>query len=646
MSTYPARGISPDRDSSGSARVPSPLAPEPHMKNHLQLVLTALLAVVLVALTTVVVHREFFATPEAPQLPPPELVADWEAMVPNGTWLGDSTGAIRIIEFGDLECPACRSYQGVLTSLKRRFGAAVSILFVHYPLSYHPHAYAAARAAECARQRGQFAEFVALAYAKQDSLGKKDWASFGRDAGVGDPDAFAACVADTAQVPIIESGLAMTKRFDVSATPTIFVNGWRYKGAPGEQLLVELIKTLQAGKYPTHGTVASVPVLPELRLDGGVRFMTHPAAALSRARQLTLDSTPLAIAGGAEGDPEYDLGTVSTVSLLSDHRLVALSPFESRMTVFGRDGRASGRIGRKGAGPGEFRGVPDMVRIRGDTLLVPDFGNMRLSRVTADNGVVAAASIVGRLPTSITRIVGELSLGRTIFSAAGRVPQSTSPGEKRSTAPVYLLPADSPGRVIAEIPDLEVAVVDTRYEGKPSKETLPIGFSRRAVVALWDTLLVTGSGEGYRLDLRNADGLIVAVLQVASRRRLVTHEMRLADIRRGLEVLAGYRERPRDPMESERLIRQAPYADSLPPYSRIFVTPNQTLWVVDAIAEGDSGWSATAFRLDGSIVGRLHVQTSSPPVAFGDDRVALKKEGEDGLISFEVRRITPAGSRK
>jgi hypothetical protein len=97
-----------------------------------------------------------------------------------------------------------------------------------------------------------------------------------------------------------------------------------------------------------------------------------------------------------------------------------------------------------------------------------------------------------------------------------------------------------------------------------------------------------------------------------------------------------------DPNESRRVAREAPFADSLPPYEGLFVSPNATLWVVDATAPGDTSWSATAFRLDGAIVGRLQVGRAGRPVAYGNDRVVVREEDEDGVVSMKVFRIMPA----
>jgi hypothetical protein len=100
-----------------------------------------------------------------------------------------------------------------------------------------------------------------------------------------------------------------------------------------------------------------------------------------------------------------------------------------------------------------------------------------------------------------------------------------------------------------------------------------------------------------------------------------------------------------DPRESERLAREAPFADSLPYFSYMMMGSDQTLWVVDAIAPSDSGWTATAFWRDGGILARLTVRGRSIPMAFGAGQVIVRSEDENGVVSFKVFRMVSAETR-
>ena len=74
--------------------------------------------------------------------------------------LGPADARVTLVEYGDFECPHCRA---LLPRDPRRPGprsaATCDSSFRHFPLrSSHPHALAAAKAAEAAGEQGRFWE--------------------------------------------------------------------------------------------------------------------------------------------------------------------------------------------------------------------------------------------------------------------------------------------------------------------------------------------------------------------------------------------------------------------------------------------------------------------------------------------------------
>jgi protein-disulfide isomerase len=86
--------------------------------------------------------------------------------------LGPATAAARLEEFGDFECPPCGAFHPILEQMHAEFGEKLQITFREYPITErHPHALAAASAAEAAGIQGKFWEMHDLIYDHQ-----KDWA--------------------------------------------------------------------------------------------------------------------------------------------------------------------------------------------------------------------------------------------------------------------------------------------------------------------------------------------------------------------------------------------------------------------------------------------------------------------------------------
>jgi protein-disulfide isomerase len=209
--------------------------------------ISAMLVLAALAIVALVVRREF-ASPSIASRPrsEPAYLEHWQDLLSSGVVMGHARAPVKIIEFADLECPYCRTFDLELRRLHGRFGDSVAFVFLHYPLPNHRFAMPAARAMECAAEHGRAEHLMRSVYDKQDSLGLKSWASFGVDAGVSDSTWFAVCVGETATRKRINAGIEAGRRLGVRATPTVIVNGWRYPSPPDSAELFRRVESLLA----------------------------------------------------------------------------------------------------------------------------------------------------------------------------------------------------------------------------------------------------------------------------------------------------------------------------------------------------------------------------------------------------------------
>jgi protein-disulfide isomerase len=103
----------------------------------------------------------------------------------------------------------------------------VRLVFKHFPLPSHPHAAAAAEAAECASQQGKFWEMKDLLFEKNDEWGSgSDQATlfegYAKDLGL-DAAAFAACYANGDGRLRWQLDQALGQSADVNGTPNFFI---------------------------------------------------------------------------------------------------------------------------------------------------------------------------------------------------------------------------------------------------------------------------------------------------------------------------------------------------------------------------------------------------------------------------------------
>ena len=106
-----------------------------------------------------------------------------------------------IIEYGDYECPYSRQAFHAIEQVERQLGGNVRFAFRHFPLtSIHPHALAAAAAAEAAALQGRFWDMHELLFHRQKALEGADLlryaARLGLDVAAFDRDRTSSAVAD------------------------------------------------------------------------------------------------------------------------------------------------------------------------------------------------------------------------------------------------------------------------------------------------------------------------------------------------------------------------------------------------------------------------------------------------------------------
>jgi protein-disulfide isomerase len=145
--------------------------------------------------------------------------------------VGPPTARVTLVEYGDFECPHCGALYPVVQAARKAFGGNLRFAFRHFPLrSSHPHALAAAKAAEAAGAQDKFWEMHDRLYQRQSELTDADLIRHARELGL-DIERFEPALRARGHEVRIREDLASAAESGARGTPSLFINGELYRGS-------------------------------------------------------------------------------------------------------------------------------------------------------------------------------------------------------------------------------------------------------------------------------------------------------------------------------------------------------------------------------------------------------------------------------
>jgi protein-disulfide isomerase len=143
---------------------------------------------------------------------------------------GEPDAAVTLVQYGDYECPYTRLSRLAVHQLQREFPDSLRFVFRHFPLEeIHPHARAAAIAAEAAAAQTDFWRMHEHLFDHQQHLEDADLQRYAMELGL-DVDRFNRDRSSSAIASRINRDLDGGERSGVEGTPTFYVNGMRHDG--------------------------------------------------------------------------------------------------------------------------------------------------------------------------------------------------------------------------------------------------------------------------------------------------------------------------------------------------------------------------------------------------------------------------------
>jgi protein-disulfide isomerase len=161
---------------------------------------------------------------------------------PGDHTLGNADSPVILVEYGDYECPFCGRAHLSVKEVLRRMGPDVQYAYRHFPLAEaHPHALAAAEAAEAAGQQRKFWQMHDMLFANQGALEYEDLLGYAHALGL-DTERFAAELSSHTHQRKVRDDFHSGVRSGVNGTPTFFIDGERWDGNWDADSLVAAIR--------------------------------------------------------------------------------------------------------------------------------------------------------------------------------------------------------------------------------------------------------------------------------------------------------------------------------------------------------------------------------------------------------------------
>ncbi len=269
------------------------------------------------------------------------------------------------------------------------------------------------------------------------------------------------------------------------------------------------------------------------------------------------------VIGEAEGDADYLFGHVSGICVGSAGELAVVDEASSSIRVYSSEGSLIRSFGGRGSGPGELgTALGPCLMGPGDTLLIPDLQNFRVSRYTLDG--TSGRSTSFDIRRGIPVAWGVTRSGRVI----AQLRYLGLLGDVEAGAPDALVQFEADGSVGDTLLKFEASRAVTMSSDGPSFEFL-------APEPVWsladDDGVLFGRTDEYRIMVHDREGRLTKILSKGHDRVPVTEDDRRSFVRAVEAVFP--------PGLVQQVMGDTQFAEYFPAFVNVQAGPSGTLWV-------------------------------------------------------------------
>lgn len=143
---------------------------------------------------------------------------------------GEKKAQYTIIAFSDFQCPFCKRGDDTIKELLKKHEGQIKYVFKHFPLSFHPEAANASKAAWAAGKQNKFFEYHDKLFENQAKLGEELYVQIAKDLGLNLEKFNKDRASEDAQKQI-DADMKAAQAIGVQGTPGFVLNGVKILGA-------------------------------------------------------------------------------------------------------------------------------------------------------------------------------------------------------------------------------------------------------------------------------------------------------------------------------------------------------------------------------------------------------------------------------
>jgi len=372
--------------------------------------------------------------------------------------------------------------------------------------------------------------------------------------------------------------------------------------------------------FACGGSGSPAGATAHVRDSAGITIVENTDPLWDAQHAWRISESPTLTIGVMEGEAAYELYRTVDATRLRDGRIVLASSGTAELRFYDPGGVHLHSVGREGGGPGEFRAMVSMDRFAGDSLMVYDVMQRRISIFDSDGVHVRDINFAVGGQFFLPSVRGRLADGSYVAQLSSRqigpnAPQ-LEPGDRRdSLLALRIGPDGDTFDTVGAFPSSITRVEMLTLGGTTAPLSLPVLFSPQCVMIAAQDGMVIGTSDTYDVRFYTSGG----TLQRIVRKEHVPLAVTPADVDSMQAQLGDAMARVNVPAEFRSMYDDRPAAETMPAFRALMTDSEDNLWVEEYGRPSDDVPRWSVFDPEGRFLGVVTGPTGVTVMDIGAD---------------------------